>query len=114
MKKLLTLSLLGVFGLPLSSFAATYHYLDVYGNVQSVEAQSATQALTYVNSLPTTIHSGVALDQGILEQGQNYSQLYQYRTVYGTTAYVRAATIDAARLIATNEAANSGFYMVGQ
>lgn len=114
MKKILALSLIGVFGLPLTSLAATYHYLDVHGNVNSVEAQSAAQALNYVNSLPTTIHSGVALDQGILEPGQNYSQLYQYRTIYGTNAYVRAATLDAARLLATDKASNSGFYMVGE
>lgn len=114
MKKILALSLIGVFGLPLTSLAATYHYLDVHGNVNSVEAPSATQALKYVSSLPATIHSGVALDQGILEPGQNYSQLYQYRTIYGTTAYVRAATFDAARLLATNEAANSAFYVVGR
>ncbi len=112
MKKLLMLSFIGVLGLPLTSFAATYHYLDVNGTVHDVDALSAQQALNYVNSLPNTIHSGVALDQGILKPGDDYGQTYQYRTIYGTNGYVHAATLDAARSLATDRAANSGFYIV--
>lgn len=112
MKKILALSLVGVFGLPLSSYAATYHYLDLSGTVHSVEASSATQALTYISALPNTLHTGVALDQGILEQGENYGNTYQYRTVYGTNAYVEAVTVDAARALATDRDPNSGFYIV--
>ncbi len=112
MKKLLALSFIGVLGFPLSSLAATYHYLDVTGTAHTVEAASATQALNFVNALPNTIHSGVALDMGILEPGENYGQTYQYRTIYGTNAYVQAATLDAARLLATDRAPTSGFYIV--
>ncbi len=112
MKKLLALSLLGVFGLPLISSAATYHYVDVTGTVQSVEASSAAHALAYVTSLPTTIHTGVALDLGVLDAGDDHSNLYQYRTTYGTNAVVRAATLDAAYLLATDRAADSGFMLL--
>jgi hypothetical protein len=112
MKKLLALSFIGVLGLPLTSFAATYHYLDVNGTVHDVNAPSAQQALTYVNALPSTIHSGVALDQGRLNAGENYGHYYQYRTKSGAYNVVLAATLDAARTLATDRASDSGFVIV--
>ncbi len=113
MKKFLMLSLIGVLGLlPLSSHAATYHYIDVNGTVHDVNSSSAAAALAYVSSLPATIHSGVALDLGFLNPGDNYGHDYQYRTTFGTIATVHAASLDAARMLATNRASDSGFYLV--
>lgn len=106
------LSLLGVCGSPLISSAATYNYLDLTGTVRSVDAPSATEALAYVNSLDTTLHTGVALDLGILNQGENFGQDYTYRTVNGTTVFLRAATYDAAWILATDRDPSSGIMLL--
>ncbi len=111
-KYLLALSLVGVLGLPSVSYAATYFYIDITGAARSVEANSSSEALAIVNAMPNTLHSGVTLDQGFIEEGENYGNLYQYRTTAGTTAVVRAATIDAAALLATDRDPSSGFVIM--
>lgn len=109
---LLALSFLGVVGSPLISHAATYNYLDINGTVHSVDAPSATQALTFINSLDSTLHSGIALDLGLLNPGDDYGNDYQYRTIYGTNAVVHAATFDAARILAVDRAPTSGLLLL--
>ena len=60
MKNLIIASVVVAFAtmIPLSSFAATYQYVDTNGNLSTVTADSAAQALT-VGNLAT--HSGVML-----------------------------------------------------
>ncbi len=49
----------GVLALPAASFAATYAYVNTSGEVMSVEATSANQALMTAPNL--AVHSGVMI-----------------------------------------------------
>lgn len=109
---LIGMALLGVSGLPFAASAATYHYLDIAGIVRDIESPNASAALQFVTASPTALHSGVALDMGVLKPGQDFGNDYQYRTVSGGTAVIHAATLDAARMLATDRDSNSGFYLM--
>lgn len=113
MKKIFALSLLGVLGSPLISHAATYHYLDIYGVAHDVDAPTAAQALSAVNPLQTTMHTGVALDQGVLVPGELYGQDYSYVNTQGSLVTIHAASLDAAKIIASDKDPNSGFLIGG-
>lgn len=93
--------------LPIITFGATYHYVDVNGDVQQVEANSAAEALTK----PTDIaaNSGVAIDRDIIQPGMSINDntvnntsvptmsttgmtTYQYVDVNGNIKSVEAYT----------------------
>lgn len=110
-KQLLALSLVGVFGLPLISSAATYNYVDLSGTVQSFEAATAADALIMVSAAGNTIHSGVALDRPLLEDGEEVGNTYLYVAMDGTIKAVQAATVDAAFVLAVDREPSSGMLL---
>ena len=115
MKKLYigaALSLVGMFGLPFVSSAATYHYVDITGTVRSLEATSASAALNIVSAMPNTLHTGVKLDQGLLEAGDEMGNYYLYQNTSGGTSIIRAATADGAYLLATDRAPSAILYLI--
>lgn len=66
MKKLLGIAALAAFAaLPVSSFAATYAYVNSSGNVATVDAASPQIALTTAPNID--IHSGVILLQSLTD-----------------------------------------------
>jgi hypothetical protein len=113
MKKTLIFLGAGTFALmmgamPAVSSAAMYHYIDLSGRVGTVEANSPQQALALANSFNNVLHSGVKLDQGMLQTGESYGFPYRYVDIYGNTRTVTAASLDAAYMLATDRASNSG------
>jgi hypothetical protein len=62
MKKILVFVLAAAFLVPSISLAATYQYVDFLGNVKSVEAPNAAEAL--VTPKDISPHSGVMLVTG--------------------------------------------------
>lgn len=89
-----------LFAFPSVSLAAQYHYLNLRGEVVTVEASNASQALAISASRGDSMHSGVVLDIGLLEQGDEYGITYRYQSNLGGTKYVTAASVDAAYVIA--------------
>ena len=117
-KTALTLSAI-LLALPAASFAATYHYVDTTGTVRTIEAANAADAFT--NATNIAPHSGVGLDQGILESGDTIPvstaagmthsgdpESYRYVDVNGTVREVVATSPSAALMMATDRDPNSG------
>ena len=114
MKRILSLFVMGLLlAIPAVSSAATYHYIDLTGNVVTIEAESAQDALSKANANNDVYHSGVKLDQGMLHTGESFAVTYQYVTAQGTLKTVEAASVDAAFILATDIAPNSGFLRLG-
>lgn len=115
MKKILTtlglLSLVSV--LPGVASATTYHYITIDGEVESVEAQNALDALNFVNNQSNTLHTGVAIDRGLLNDGEVFAQTYNYVDKNYNLREVTAATSKAAFILATDIAPNSGIIITG-
>lgn len=125
MKYILGLGTLAIIGLPFTALAATYFYVDTTGNVGSVEAPNANQALELTASV-RDIHSGVTLDQGYLE-GDEYISVdniygtggpvglttYQYVDIHGDVQFVAAIDADQALALAVNIAPHSGVVLTG-
>jgi hypothetical protein len=109
MKKTIALAAAAALLVPSLSMAATYHYVNIDGTVADIGAGSAAEALAALRTSPSTIHSGVMLDQGMIEQGEQVGNLYQYISVSGQLKSVFAASLDAARVLATDKAPTSGF-----
>lgn len=88
---------------PVAATAATYNYVDMTGMVESIEANSPMAAM----ALATDIHprSGVAIDQGLLDEGDDVAiggsgdasmggtaGTYHYVTVNGEVNTVSASS----------------------
>lgn len=108
-----------MFALPAATFAATYHYVDTTGTVRTVEAVNANDAFNHAANI--AVHSGVTLDQGLLEAGDqipvanatgmtasNGMASYRYVDMTGTVREVIAASPNAALMMATDRDPNSG------
>lgn len=103
--------------LPLASFAATYDYIDANGIVQSVQAGSANEAMARATNMD--LHSGVKLDAGALDVGDNVfgvggsgdasgTHLYHYIDRNGIVQDVRARNEVEAMGLAVNMDPHSG------
>jgi hypothetical protein len=101
--------------------AATYQYVDTSGNLQRVEAVSASQALMIAPNIG--IRSGVMLYSGLptvityvsndnLISNVSYVT-YQYVNTLGQVQSVIASTPEQAFSLATNIAPRSGVMRVG-
>lgn len=114
MKKIiLTASLAAILAVPAAVGAASYHYVDVAGTVNTIEAASPSDALLKARLSGKTIHSGVALDRGVLETGKNVGTVYQYIDVWGNVRTITAASVDAAFVLAPDKAPHSSFLRLG-
>ncbi len=117
--KYLTLLLIGF--LPVASFAATYHYVNVAGITDTVEAPNAQTAIQVAPDIAPT--SGVAIDQGYIEPGMDIDNpmfggvggdadanlnAYIYLSVDGTYKTVFALNAQQALSLAPDIAPNSG------
>jgi hypothetical protein len=114
-KTLFALAGMLVIGLPLFSFAATYHYVTTGGDVASVEADSASQALATAPNIHP--NSGVAIDLGFIEVGMDVDVppstsggglYYAYVDANGTVRTVAASNPSEALLNASNLHPQSG------
>jgi len=117
MSKFIVLAIMLV---PFLSSAATYHYVAVTGETASVEASSAEEAFAKAHDIAP--NSGVALDMGMIEDGDEVaegtvaghvgatggSNTFHYVTSDGYTASVTANDPQTALTIAPNRASNSG------
>ena len=81
--------------------------------MRSVEAQSAAGALAQVAARGNALHSGVALDLGVLDAGDTYGNVYAYTDRSGMKRNVIAATYDAARILAADRAGGSELMLLG-
>jgi len=109
-KSIVFLAGLGVLAVPLTSLATTYRYAARDGTIRDVQAASAIEALAMVSaSGDAAIHSGVALDTGVLEPGDSIGHEYAYVSVSGALASVTAANLDTAFALASDRAPTSGF-----
>lgn len=108
MKKIV-FALAALLAIPFVSFAATYHYIDIQGKVNTIEAPTPQAALQMADATGRVLHSGVKLDSGDLKTGEVYAQTYLYVSTTGELKSVQAATADGAELLASDKAANSGF-----
>lgn len=99
--------------LPAVSLASTYQYVSTSGNLQSIEAGSASTALATAPNL--AVHSGVMLaGVGSTVNGggtTNANTFYQFIDVNGSVQSVNAASATAA-LTAPNIAPHSGVILV--
>lgn len=112
MRKLIMIALLLAFVAVPVAQAATYHYVDIYGQVRNLQASNAQEALVVASALPTTLHTGVKLDTGLLDRGDIAGQLYAYMDVAGNYRIITASSVDAAWLVATDRHPNSGLVML--
>jgi hypothetical protein len=112
MKKIL-IAFVTLLALPTAAFAATYHYVDNNGTIQTVTASNAAEAeAKAVNRDP---NSGVALDTGVLDTGDGtvgngnngYVKFY-YVDQMNIVRGIVAATSQEAFAIAANIAPHSG------
>jgi hypothetical protein len=103
MKKSLLLAVIAL-GLPFAALASTYDYVNTSGSLQSVVADTASQAFALATNIAE--HSGVALDMGSFAATSDPT--YEYVDLSGNIEIVRA--IDAAQALsaATNIAPHSG------
>ena len=108
MKKTLFVALLG-FGLPMTSFAATYLYVNTSGAIQTVTADNPNQALALAQNIDP--HSGVMLQSGTIDSSGTLS-MYEYVNVNGTLSVVRANNPSQALALATDIAPHSGVMIV--
>ena len=101
MKKIFSLfALSSLFALPAVSLAAPYHYINLNGEVVTIEASNAAEAMAISEARGDVLHSGVAIDQGFLEKGNLHGITYQYQSTLGGIRYVTAASMDAAHILA--------------
>lgn len=113
MKKTATICLLAVlFGTPLFTFAAMYHYIDMRGTIQTISASNPTEALAVAQTRGDAYRSGVKLDDGVLKTGQSFGIVYSYVSTSGEVKNVTAAGPDAAFLLAQDIAPHSGVVVV--
>lgn len=106
-------------GIPALTFAATYHYVTVEGDVEAVEANTAAEALmTAPNIHP---NSGVAIDRGLLEEnddvdvpvgGTGGANMYAYVSVTGEVKVITASSPSAAISAAYDIHPHSGVAIV--
>jgi hypothetical protein len=99
--------------LPWSAFAATYSYVDIYGNNRTVVAANATEALTIAPQIAP--HSGVQLEMGSVQSGFGSGSVlgassdeYHYVDMTGTVRTVTATNAVDAFNLATDIALHSG------
>lgn len=112
------LMLLTVVVLPTVSLASTYQYVDNAGKIQSVEANSSSQALAIAPNIAP--HSGVILGK-IANTGTTYDpgtttntsgSFYQYVDVNGNVQSVNAPNASTALATAPNISPHSGVILV--
>jgi hypothetical protein len=116
-KALLGLASIMAVAIPALSFAHTYHYVSVSGEVKAVEADTAAEAIM----TPSDIHpnSGVAIDRGLIEPGMNLNapgvplgtgggNIYAYVDITGAVETIVAQSPTMAIASATNIHPNSG------
>lgn len=101
-----------VLALPALTFASTYHYVDMSGEVQDVEANTSAEALT-LSQADRAPDSGVALDLGVIDEGDmvvnvDYQNTYQYVATDGDVEFVTATSAEAALMIPSDIAPTSG------
>lgn len=125
MKTLLIVPAFMLAAVPLLSFAATYHYVNVEGETATVEAPNATVAIETAPARHP--NSGVAIDQGEIEPGTDVTagvvagastdvsifgtggaDMYAYVNQSGMTALVSAPDPMTAIEVAPNIDENSG------
>ncbi len=122
MKKTTILGLVATFAFlstfSLSVSAATYLYINTAGNIQTVEAISASQALAIAPNI--SAHSGVMLYSGLptvitsVNVNQTFPYVtYQYVNTMGQVQTVIASSSAEAFSLATNIDPNSGVMRVG-
>jgi hypothetical protein len=116
MKKILfTMLMLGVVtAIPVVTSAATYQYVDTNGNLATVTADNAAQAMTVANLGP---HSGVMLVTGSPVVTNNFpittnGGTYLYVDIYGNLKTVVASSPAQALTLATNITTHSGVMLV--
>lgn len=113
MKKGILLPLAGaLFAIPAIGFAASYHYISMEGEVKTIEAASATQALTIAHQNGAAQDSGVKVDLGVLDEGEDTGNVYMYVDASGNTKSVTAANVAAAFVLATDIAPDSGVVVI--
>lgn len=117
MKKTPFLAVIAAMGLllavPLGVQAITYHYIDIEGEVQTIEAGNASEALNVARVNGPTIHSGVKVDAGILDEGDTFANIYHYVDINGNLKSIQAASMDAALFLATDKHPQSGMLLAG-
>jgi len=113
----ITLTTLTTFSL--TAVAATYQYVNTAGNIQSVEADSTSQALAEATNIAP--NSGVMLYVGLTTVVVNNPDntvstvpymTYQYINTVGQVQTITASTADQAFAIAINIALHSGVIQV--
>ena len=113
MKKGILLTLAGaLLAIPAVGFAASYHYVSVDGEVKTIDAANATQALTIAHQNGAAYDSGVKVDLGMLDEGDETGNVYMYVDVSGNTKSVTAANVQAAFALATDIAPDSGVVVI--
>lgn len=122
MKFLISLAILGMLFLFASfsgiAYAATYHYVNTSGNIQSVEANSPTEAIAIAPN--RTPHSGVMLFSGTALTTTNVggntsstgSNLYMFVDANGNLQTVMANNPNEAMTTALNIGVHSGVMLV--
>lgn len=119
--------------LPAVSFASTYQFIDTSGNLKSVEANSATEALNTAYHL--AVHSGVILATSYSKldamggsdtstntayttaddykyTGTGGANMYAYVKTNGDIGYITADSVSSALANATDIMYNSGVQVV--
>ena len=125
MKKILVIAA-SMLVVPAISLAATYHYVNVNGQVSDVSAANANQAFALATDIAP--HSGVAIDTGTINAGDTVvpagsgasaptvagasAATYQYVNVNGQVKTVAAANAASAFALATDIAPHSGVVSV--
>ena len=111
-KKITTILVaLAVLAIPVVSFANTYQYVDSRGQLQSIEANSSSEALMTAYNIG--IHSGVMLvsSQGI--GGGDYTgSFYQFVDMSGNIQSMDATNSSTALTTAYNIGTHSGVILV--
>lgn len=100
-----TLSIIALFtllALPLASRAAMYHYLNLQGEVVTVEADTPAQALAISRLNGDALNSGVAIDIGRMNEGESFAVTYEYLSTMGMNRTIEAANMDAAYVLAND------------
>jgi hypothetical protein len=115
----IALTALAISALPVLALAGTYQYVDVSGNLRSVEANSPTQAIAIAPNIAS--HSGVMLagNSTIVTPvtiptpiPSGTGSLYQYIDISGNLRTVRATSASMALATAPNIASHSGVMLI--
>lgn len=117
MKTFALIGTLALFAAPAAVLAQEYHYIDMTGTVQTIEASSASSALQNAPGIAPT--SGVAVDRGLLDEGDSVLGVsgevggsggneYHYVDVTGTVQTLPAVSAQAALQNAPGIAPTSG------